>query len=276
MVGLNEIDLDAQWAEFDAAMKSLADNVAKTPKVTKQQQGIVVRKPSPARREDEPGPGIAYSPKERAPSVTGYGGFDARGITTPTRPPSYRNIGGSYDDLLANIRKYGEAAVAHMTGQGYEVHWKRENPGNLRPAQWEKQFGGTWNETIPKTKQFTMFPSAEAGLQAMGQRLKMATGKVRDFIKTYAPQAENDVKQYLHAVASGASPLENLPLSDPQRAAMLAVQIRHEGTIANITAPSGEITIKTRGQTQVIPPAPVPPPRPPPPVLPNPVTQTVQ
>jgi peptidoglycan hydrolase-like protein with peptidoglycan-binding domain len=163
-----------------------------------------------------------YGPKTRAALTEALGGKPSPGPVTgptPTPPTSgtdaakaarindmLKNSGlrGQGEHLLAMSKKYNVPVELALAMFQKEAQWnttgvapKNNNPGNLRFAEWEKEFGGVPNGG------FTKFPSVEKGIEAYfrlmdkGYRKFIDTKDWQGMINKYAPPSDgNDSSLY--------------------------------------------------------------------------------
>lgn len=111
--------------------------------------------------------------------------------------------------LLAMSKKYNVPAELALAMFQKEAQWnttglapRNNNPGNLRFAEWERQFGGVPNGG------FTKFPRVEKGIEAcfrlmdVGYRKFIDTKGWQGMINKYAPPSDgNDSALYARQIA---------------------------------------------------------------------------
>ncbi|NMO18066.1 hypothetical protein HPC49_09990 [Pyxidicoccus fallax] len=170
-----------------------------------------------------PNSGI-YGPRTRAAmteALGGQGGTQKPGgagpVTGPTAPTgSDATKAANIDKILKGTGLEGQGAHIVAMSKKYNVPpelalamfrkeasfmtagsaVKNNNPGNLRFAEWERQFGGQPNGNFAK------FPNAKQGIEAYfsllnsGYRSFIGRGDYQGLINKYAPPTENDSKQY--------------------------------------------------------------------------------
>jgi len=173
----------------------------------------------------------AYGPQSRQALSQALGGQSAPApstpgpVTGPTAPTPggtdaakaarlndmLKNSGlrGQGEHILAMSKKYNvppEVALAMFWKEAQfnttGVAPKNNNPGNLRFAEWEKQFGGVPNGG------FTRFPSVEKGIEAYfrlmdkGYRQFIDNKDWQGLINKYAPPTDgNNSAQYAQQIA---------------------------------------------------------------------------
>jgi len=111
------------------------------------------------------------------------------------------------------------------------IPWRSNNPGNIRAGTFAQAHGG-----IGKSQGFAVFPSQEAGSEALRTLLFQPESKYRNLpvsaaIDSFAPKADkNDTDAYKRFVASQVG--TNAPLTQltpDQREAMLNAIKQYEG-----------------------------------------------
>ncbi|HEX8825812.1 MAG TPA: peptidoglycan-binding protein [Archangium sp.] len=143
------------------------------------------------------------------PSAPTTGGTDAAKAARLNDMLKNSGLRGQGEHILAMSKKYNvppEVALAMFWKEAQfnttGVAPKNNNPGNLRFAEWEKQFGGQPNGG------FTKFPSVEKGIEAyfrlmdVGYRKFIDTKDWQGLINKYAPPSDgNNSAQYANQIA---------------------------------------------------------------------------
>ncbi|MFP2932068.1 peptidoglycan-binding protein [Pyxidicoccus sp. 3LG] len=171
-----------------------------------------------------PNSGI-YGPRTRAAlteALKGQGGTNKPGptgpVTGPTAPTGSdaakaakidtilkgTGLAGQGAHIVAMSKKYNVPAELALAMFRKEASFmtagsavKNNNPGNLRFAEWEKQFGGQPNGNFAK------FPDVKSGVEAYfrllggpAYRSFIDSGDYKGLINKYAPPTENDSGLY--------------------------------------------------------------------------------
>ena len=117
-------------------------------------------------------------------------------------------LAGKGEHILAMAKKYNVPVELGLAMFWKEAQWNttgvapgNNNPGNLRFAQWETQFGGKPNGS------FAHFPDVKSGVEAYFKLLGgpayrdfIDRGDFKGLINKYAPPTENDSGLYLKQV----------------------------------------------------------------------------
>lgn len=109
---------------------------------------------------------------------------------------------------------------------------RNNNPGNIEYGVFAKRMGATGSDG-----RFAIFPTAQAGLNAMSALLQSYANRGIDtaqaIVNRWAPKGENDVSAYSRAIANalGVSPDAALNLKDPTVRAILmsAISVHENG-----------------------------------------------
>lgn len=128
-----------------------------------------------------------------------------------------------------SIEYYDENGNWRETRVGGTRSWRNNNPGNLQGS--DLKIG---QEKLPKEKEaFAIFPSMEVGDQARQHLIggHYRNDSIRDMIRTYAPEGENNVPAYLTAVKrAGLDPEKRISDLTPEELERLYAAMReHEG-----------------------------------------------
>jgi hypothetical protein len=145
--------------------------------------------------------------------------------------------GGSSSDRITKVLKSGPGGLTAQLADGSVVDrtgtvaWRGNNPGNLRWADWERQFNAVGIQNAGTSGQFTVFATLQDGINAQKNLIfnKYANLSLAQLMGRYdaatAPRYTQIVSQ-----AAGVPPntlVKNL--TDDQQSKLVAAIQRHEG-----------------------------------------------
>jgi peptidoglycan hydrolase-like protein with peptidoglycan-binding domain len=147
-----------------------------------------------------------YGPQSRQ---AGTGGTDAAKAARLNDMLKNSGLRGQGEHILAMSRKYNVPPELALAMFWKEAQWnttgvapRNNNPGNLRFAEWERQFGGEPNGG------FTKFPSVAQGIEAYFRLMNVGYRQFIDnkdwagLINKYAPPSDgNNSSQYAQQIA---------------------------------------------------------------------------